>query len=495
MKAAALGLLLIGSAASAQMVMMSGGRGEPTVVGGSVPTPQVSGCALSWDVPTTHAGGALAAGDILGYRIQRQDGVDWRTVATAYGHNTDNYTLIQSGSYTVALQIDYRSSTGISTSARSDSASVTSCSPSFGVEGYGASVTGGVGGTVATVSNLLDSGSGSLRQAILDAENAAAPYIINFSVGGNLDAGPTNLASAASNLTIDGCDAPYPGITLLKNDPTPGDADGTSIMVIRSTNTALTSNVIVRCLKAEGLWDENEGPDTEGDSTISVDGDFAFGVTDVVFQHITVNRARDAGPDWYGKIDDSTFQNMLVSRNKAPTTITHAGTDVRNRLSFHHNAYLLNRERNPQVRGHTFDLDIRNNVVYGWGHGAGNGYGMRFRAWTDGTYPSGINVVNNVFLGGAAANSCVELGENLGDENPWPEPIWINGNSAVAGCTDVQNADSTVGAEIDLADVTTHTVAQLDAFTLSRAGAPYPTAQQIADLDTAFEALYSRLNP
>lgn len=76
-------------------------------------------------------------------------------------------------------------------------------------EGYGIQTPGGAGGKIYYVTNLKDSGPGSLRKGL----SSSGPRIIRFTVGGTI-ALKGRLRVLGSHITIDGLSAPYPGITL-----------------------------------------------------------------------------------------------------------------------------------------------------------------------------------------------------------------------------------------------------------------------------------------
>ena len=83
--------------------------------------------------------------------------------------------------------------------------------PAFpGAEGYGAKTTGGRGGRVIAVTNLNDSGPGSL-QAACEAEG---PRIVVFKVAGTIDG---DVRIRHDHITIAGQTAPGDGITIKGN--------------------------------------------------------------------------------------------------------------------------------------------------------------------------------------------------------------------------------------------------------------------------------------
>lgn len=117
------------------------------------------------------------------------------------------------------------------------------------------------------VSTLADSGSGSLRQAILDANAAAGADTINFAVAGTIAVGSAALPTVTGNTAIDGTSAPgYDGAPVVQIDfgNTEGlmlaaGADGSYIsglslvdaagagVTVAASNTTLAGNYI-------GLW-------------------------------------------------------------------------------------------------------------------------------------------------------------------------------------------------------------------------------------------------
>ncbi|MFQ5924112.1 MAG: hypothetical protein ACE5M4_14840, partial [Anaerolineales bacterium] len=106
--------------------------------------------------------------------------------------------------------------------------------PAFpSAEGFGANSVGGRGGRVIEVTNLNDSGSGSLRAAV----EASGPRIVVFRIGGTITLQST-LKITNPFITIAGQSAPGGGITL-KSSPSYGD----------ETLAIQTHDVIIRYIR------------------------------------------------------------------------------------------------------------------------------------------------------------------------------------------------------------------------------------------------------
>lgn len=255
--------------------------------------------------------------------------------------------------------------------------------PAFpGAEGYGRFTTGGRGGSVIHVTNLNDSGTGSLRAAI----NATGKRIIVFDVSGNIEL-KSRLSVTNGNVTILGQTAPGDGICL-KNWP-----------LVISTN-----NVIVRYIRCR----MGDLAGNEEDAMSASHHDNAI-CNNIIIDHCSVSWSVDECGSFYGN-KDFTLQWCMFSeslRNSVHDKGNHGygGIWGGEKASFHHNMLAHHDSRNPRF-DHDYvstlkgPIDYVNNVVYNWG---GNStYGGESNA---GSTSKLINMRNNYYKAGPASGN------------------------------------------------------------------------------------------
>ena len=244
--------------------------------------------------------------------------------------------------------------------------------PAFpGAEGFGRYVTGGRGGKVIHVTNLNNSGTGSLRWAL----NQTGTRTIVFDVSGTI-----HLTSALSvsngNVTIAGQTAP-----------------GDGICVADYPFSIAANNVIVRYLRFR-LGNNN----VTLDGADGWDGLGAMDQKNIIIDHCSVSWSIDECLSVYG-CENTTVQWCLVTqslKNAGHSKGAHGygGNWGGSGASFHHNLMAHHESREPRLGPrYTTQLDermdMRNNVFYNWG---GNGcYGGE---------AMNVNIVNNYYKPG-----------------------------------------------------------------------------------------------
>jgi pectate lyase len=360
-------------------------------------------------------------------------------------------------------------------------------------EGYGSVTTGGAGGDVYHVTSLADSGPGTLRDGVT---NRPGPRMIVFDVAGTIVL-RSDLVVNRPYLTIDGANAPPPGITIQQNT------------IFDEFIIAGTHDIIINHLRFWGLYVEG-GPESNNAATIAIDGDSGPDnvAQRIILDHITARGATDGGPDIWGEVRDLTISWSFIFYNRHPTTISHYPDpyQIRQRISMHHNVYAKNAERNPQIRADVRSFDYVNNIVYDWGFFGGWGYGIRIRNEAGEPKVNG-NFVNNALIPrGMMPEWALVYGTDPGpdstDGGPSDSPpqgtvittskmgsLWVSGNILPSGNRDQY---STVAAPLPVpssAQVTTWPAAELGARVLPTVGMKYRTTEEEAILDEIGAAL------
>lgn len=250
--------------------------------------------------------------------------------------------------------------------------------PAFpGAEGYGAAATGGRGGAVYIVTNLNDSGPGSLR----DALNHNTPRTIVFEVSGTIH--------LHSDLDLE-----YPNVTIAGQT-----APGEGICIANGSLRADYDNIIIRYIRCR-LGDQWPDGTENGDS----DATWGRYANTMIFDHVTASWSVDEAFSYYAN-NNFTAQWCLITESlryshheKGPHG--YGGIWGGTNSSWHHNLLAHHSSRNPRIEGDVVNnVDLRNNVVYNWGfnscyggekatvnivncyykHGPATGSGVRYR--------------------------------------------------------------------------------------------------------------------
>ena len=209
-----------------------------------------------------------------------------------------------------------------------------------GAEGYGRFAKGARASEspeIYHVTNLNDSGEGSLRDAISKPNR-----VIIFDVSGIINIKSRLVFS--KNLTIAGQTAPGDGITIYGN----------------GVSFSASDNIIVRHLRMRMGLKGDSGKDAAGIANGS----------NMIFDHISAAWGLDENfsINWDDKGYEPyniTIQNSIIGQGIMP----HAcGGLIQSNggISLYRNLYIDNKTRNPKVKGLN---QFVNNVVYNWGDG------------------------------------------------------------------------------------------------------------------------------
>lgn len=238
-------------------------------------------------------------------------------------------------------------------------------------EGYGKYTVGGRGGAVYEVTNLNDSGPGSLRAALAADE----PRTVVFRVSGTIDLSKP-LRIRSPYVTVAGQTAPGGGICI-KRYPLLIDAD----------------EVIIRYIRVR-LGDES-GKDYDAIS--------CRGRRNIILDHLSVSWSIDETLSVYN-CEDVTIQWCMITESlfgshHVKGSHGFGGIWGSDRSTYHHNLLAHHSSRNPRFASGVGPNDYRNNVIYNWGYNSCYGGEGTNR---DGKGPFSVNMVANYYKAGPA---------------------------------------------------------------------------------------------
>lgn len=250
-----------------------------------------------------------------------------------------------------------------------------------GAQGWGRYATGGRTGSVYHVTNLNDSGAGSLRDAVSQPNR-----IVVFDVAGVIKINSRMVF--AKNLYVAGQTAPGEGVTVY--------GDGVSF--------SGATNTIVRYMRFRMGHNGSSGKDAAGISN----------GTNMIFDHCSfawgLDETFSINPDGKGDLGNITIQNSVVGQG----LLTHSagGLMQADNITLYRNFYCDNSTRNNKVKGVN---QYANNLVYNWQNGA-------YIMGGDSEGQSYCNIQGNLFINGPAVGGAAFTGGNsnfhfYGDDN------------------------------------------------------------------------------
>jgi pectate lyase len=216
-----------------------------------------------------------------------------------------------------------------------------------GAQGYGAYAKGGRGGKVLFVTNLNDSGPGSLREAI----ETKGPRTVIFRVGGLIET--KGLAVREPYLTIAGQTAPGDGICIKKTE-----SDGIALEL------SATHDVVVRFLRMRA---GNNTGQFRSESFRASDSE------NFIVDHCSCSWGNPQTLTAGGSLDRYTVQWCIIGEGNNKQRHAFATGVGGDRSTWHHNLFAHMQSRVPRWGDITVQCDFRNNVIYDWGHTAGYG--------------------------------------------------------------------------------------------------------------------------
>ena len=249
-----------------------------------------------------------------------------------------------------------------------------------GAMGFGTDTPGGRGGKVIYVTNLNDSGAGSLRAAL----QVDSPRTVLFKVSGTITL-TSDIIVKKPFLTVAGQTAPGEGVQI----------KGAQIKIA-------THDVIIRYLKMR-TGDEKSNSDPADRDSVTLNHD--TNAYNIVVDHSTLIWGPDIGGlTFLNGAHDATVSNSILGEglyisnhpeavqgqtgHSMAMNITElSSANHPTRITVHHNLLTTSSDRNPRVIGGE-NIDIVNNVIYNWMTSPSQGN------------PRSLNLIKNYYIKG-----------------------------------------------------------------------------------------------
>ncbi len=238
-----------------------------------------------------------------------------------------------------------------------------------GAVGFGASATGGAGGSTYHVTNLNDSGAGSFRDAVSHANRT-----IVFDVTGTISL--RSVVACSSNLTINGQSAPGNGIAIIGKE----------------VSFSGSSNDIVRYIRIRQGTNDTQ----TGKSAVGMDN-----ASRIIFDHVSVEFGQWDNIDVNGSTN-ITFQNCIIADPIGQQFNVHSTSS---NVTFYNDIFANAHNRSPLAKGNT---QFINNVIYNFqaGYTAGDSSGHFTH-----------DIVGNYFIVGPSTSNSRDASYQMGNQS------------------------------------------------------------------------------
>lgn len=286
--------------------------------------------------------------------------------------------------------------------------------------GFGSVTTGGAGKETIRVTNLNDTGPGSLRAAL-----SAGNRTIVFDVGGTINLA-TNLTITASFITVNGASAPAPGITL----------KGHPLLVYSGAHDIILTN-----FRHRSGWKLAGGVrNSEGSCVVMYKG-----VYNIVLDHLSVSGYDDEAIDsWEGNYN-ITVQNCILAPGDYPGHNYPLLIGNRSqRITIYHNLFYRSEYRQPEVAwddttgtvATSITADVVNNVIWDYlAYGTTVVWGARANVvgnyYYTSAYPTATNRAVNIAAKGSTYSSGNYSSDNSGVVGNVSTPFPVDSYAAI----------------------------------------------------------------